>query len=72
MCWLISFGDTKDLAYATAKFLVKELGSACKGSNNQEQNARAVAELFSSADMKDVYDSLDVMAFEVTKLSSRA
>lgn len=59
------YGETKELAHVSARFLVEELRGACKASNTQEQNARAVADVFSSADMRDVYDALDVLAYEV-------
>lgn len=60
-----SYGDTKDLAFAVARFFVRVVRSVWKAGNSQEQNARAVAQMFASADIKDSYDTLDILAYEV-------
>jgi hypothetical protein len=65
MCAANRFGDTKDLAFATARFFVRQLRAAWKDSASREQRARALADLFASADMQDVFDALEVLASEV-------
>jgi hypothetical protein len=65
MCAANRFGDTKDLAFATARFFVRQLRAAWKDCASREQRARALADLFASADMQDVFDALEVLASEV-------
>jgi hypothetical protein len=59
------FGDTKDLAFATARLFVRQVRAAWKDAASPELRARALINLFASTDMQDVFDALDVLAFEV-------